>query len=286
MLLNRNGTLVGTPEAAFMRFIGAKNARYTCPMASTRNSFLRGAVPGSRGVACEEAILSSIAKRRGASSRAGVNSYDRFALSNNAQRLPNFRKCVGSLQELLALVRRTDNRAQPRLVLRHGRVPNRWRIYPSIKKLIRKLERLRRIPDMNRNDRSLADLELKSPLLQLALEEFRVRPQFLHQPLALRRIQQGKRRLASRRSRRRGRRRKQKRTRPQGEGNDQIPGAANVPAHRANRLAQRAHLDVHAPVTIQMINRPAPAAPQHPRRMRVIHHHDAVVFFRQLAQRR
>src|ERR1700747_1404494 len=63
MLLKRNGTLVGMPEGAFMRFIGAKNARYTCPMASTRNSFLRGAVPGSLGVACEEAILSSIAKR-------------------------------------------------------------------------------------------------------------------------------------------------------------------------------------------------------------------------------
>ena len=63
MLLNRNGTLVGIPEGAFMRFIGAKNARYTCPMASTRNSFLRGAVPGSLGVACEEAIVSSIAKR-------------------------------------------------------------------------------------------------------------------------------------------------------------------------------------------------------------------------------
>src|SRR6202023_3005588 len=66
MLLKRNGTLVGTPEGAFMRFIGAKKARYTCAMASTRNSFLRGAAPGSVGVACDEAILSSIAKRRDA----------------------------------------------------------------------------------------------------------------------------------------------------------------------------------------------------------------------------
>src|SRR5712664_3829760 len=63
MLLNKNGTLVGMPEGAFMRFMGAKKARYTCPIASTRNSFLRGAVPGSFGVACEEAIASSIAKR-------------------------------------------------------------------------------------------------------------------------------------------------------------------------------------------------------------------------------
>src|SRR5258708_25155753 len=66
MLLKRNGTLVGMPEGAFMRFIGAKKARYTCAMASTRNSFLRGAAPGSVGVAGDEAILSSIAKRRDA----------------------------------------------------------------------------------------------------------------------------------------------------------------------------------------------------------------------------
>src|SRR5258708_30648749 len=63
MLLKRNGTLVGMPEGAFMRFIGAKKAGYTCPMASTRNSFLRGAGPGSGGVGGDEAIPSSIAKR-------------------------------------------------------------------------------------------------------------------------------------------------------------------------------------------------------------------------------
>src|SRR6266404_981417 len=64
MLLKRNGTLVGMPEGAFIRFIGAKNARYTCPMASTRNSFLRAAAPGSVRFRCDEAIASSIAKRR------------------------------------------------------------------------------------------------------------------------------------------------------------------------------------------------------------------------------
>src|SRR5712692_5167721 len=63
MLLKRKGTFVGIPEGAFIRFIGAKKARYTCAMASTRNSFLRGAAPGNVGAAFEEAILSSIAKR-------------------------------------------------------------------------------------------------------------------------------------------------------------------------------------------------------------------------------
>src|ERR1700676_1651210 len=65
MVLKRKGTLVGMPEGAFMRFIGAKNARYTCAMASTRNSFLRGAAPGSVRFRCDEAILASIAKRCG-----------------------------------------------------------------------------------------------------------------------------------------------------------------------------------------------------------------------------
>src|SRR6266478_8152083 len=266
MLLKRNGTLVGMPEGAFMRFIGAKNARYTCPMASTRNSFLRGAVPGSLGVACEEAILSSIAKRLSAlfadrdETRGALEQLTNRRPSYDAERLPDFRKCVGRFQELLAFVRRADHRAQSRLALRDRGISHSRRVHSSVKKLCRKFERLRRIPNVNRNDRCLADLELKSSLFQLALEELCIRPQFLHQPLAFGRIQQRKRRLASRCRGRRVRSRKQEGPRPRIQIINQIARTANVPAHRANRLAQRAHLDVHAPVTIQMVNRPAPAA--------------------------
>src|SRR6266581_2930746 len=44
MLANRNGTLVGIPFGAFIRTIGAKNARYTCAIASTRNNLFAGSL--------------------------------------------------------------------------------------------------------------------------------------------------------------------------------------------------------------------------------------------------
>src|SRR5258708_4858522 len=96
MLLKRNGTLVGMPEGAFMRFIGAKKARYTCAMASTRNSFLRGAAPGSVGVACDEAILSSIAKRRDAS--AGTKKEGRRTRPSKRWSLPAARRGACALR--------------------------------------------------------------------------------------------------------------------------------------------------------------------------------------------
>ena len=38
-------------------------------------------------------------------------------------------------------------------------------------------------------------------------------------------------------------------------------------------------------MTIKMVNRSSPAAPQHAARVRVVHHHDAAVLFRQVAKR-
>src|SRR5438270_8173953 len=111
-------------------------------------------------------------------------------------------------------MRRADHRAQACLSLRDSRISDRWRIHPRIKQLFRELKRLRRISHMDRYDRRFAHLELKSALLQFALEKLRVRPKFLDEPLALRRIQQCKRRLASRRGRWRVRSRKQERPRP------------------------------------------------------------------------
>src|SRR5882762_7926670 len=95
-------------------------------------------------------------------------------------------------------MRSTHHGTQPCLAFCHRRVPDRRRVYPRLEKLLRKLERLRRISNMDWNNRGLANLKLKSALLQLALEKFRVRPQLLDQPLAFRRIQQSKGSLASR----------------------------------------------------------------------------------------
>src|SRR5262245_17422378 len=92
---------------------------------------------------------------------------------------------------MLLLVRRAHNGPQARLAFRnrgkaYGRSKN-----SSIKQLLRKVEGLRRVSDVDRHNRRLAAFELESALLQLALEELRVRPQFLHQFLASRRIEQG-----------------------------------------------------------------------------------------------
>src|SRR5712672_618915 len=104
----------------------------------------------------------------------------------------------------------------------HRRVPDRRRVHPCLEKLLRKLKRLRRISNMDWNNRGLASLKLKSALLQLALEKFRVRPQLLDQPLPFRRIQERECRLASRGGRRRMRSRKQERPRAQVQKIDQI----------------------------------------------------------------
>src|SRR6266478_5005791 len=154
--------------------------------------------------------------------------------SDNAQWLRNFRQSICSLQKLFALMRSTHHGAQPCLALGHRRVSDRRRVHPCLEKLLRKLKRLRRISNMDWNNRGLASLKLKSALLQLALEKFRVRPQLLDQPLAFRRIQQSKGRLASRGSRRRVRSRKQERPRAQVQKIDQIARPANITAHRSD----------------------------------------------------
>src|SRR6266850_6970922 len=160
--------------------------------------------------------------------RVSTQGFGKTDTLDNAQRLRHFSKEIRSLQQLIAFVRRTDDRPQPRLAFRHGRITHRWRKDSRLKKLFRKFERLRRIAHMNRNNGRLAHLELESALLQFALEKFRIRPKFPHQFIAFWRIQQRERRLASRRSSRRMRSRKEKRPRPQIQKIDQIARAANI----------------------------------------------------------
>src|SRR6266566_846637 len=205
---------------------------------------------------------------------------------NDAERLRHFGQNVRRTQKLFALVRRADNRTQPRLVLGHGREAHRWRKDSRFKELLRKLERLYGIAHVNRNNRRLTHLELEPALLQLALEKFRIGPEFLHQFFTLWRIQQRERRLARRRCSRWMRSRKEKRPSSQIQEIDQIPRATHVASHRADRLAHRPHLDVHAPVTSEVVDGAASPASQHARSVRVVHHHDAVVFFREIAKLR
>src|ERR1700680_2764702 len=101
-------------------------------------------------------------------------------------------------------------------------IPNGRRIYSRFEQLLGELKGFRGIPDVDRNDRGLAHLELKSSLFQLTLKEFSVGPELFHQPLPFRRIQQRKSRLTSRRGRGRVRSGKKKRPRAQIQKVDQV----------------------------------------------------------------
>ena len=67
---------------------------------------------------------------------------------------------------------------------------------------------------------------------------------------------------------------------------DQVARTTNIAAHHADRFAQRADLDVNSPVHIEMIDRAASSAAEHARRVRVIDHHDAIVFVGEVAELR
>ena len=67
---------------------------------------------------------------------------------------------------------------------------------------------------------------------------------------------------------------------------DQRAAAGDVAAERADRLRQRADLDVDAAVHAEMIDGAAAVAAEHAAGVRVVDHHDAAVFLGQRAQRR
>src|SRR6266481_2283753 len=182
---------------------------------------------------------------------------------DDAKWLRHLGQNVRCAQQLFPLVRRTDDRAQPRFSFRNNGITDRGCEYARFKKLLREFERPRCITHVNWDNRRLAHLELKPALLQFALEHFRVGPQFLHQLFASRRIEQRERRLACRRRSRRMRSRKKEWPRPQVQKIDQVARTANVSAHCADCLAQRSHLDVHAPVALMMVHASAAAAAQH-----------------------
>ena len=65
---------------------------------------------------------------------------------------------------------------------------------------------------------------------------------------------------------------------------DQVASPADVTAECADCLGQRANLDVHPAMLVEMINRAATIAAQYTRGVGVVHHHDGSVFFSKIAQ--
>ena len=125
---------------------------------------------------------------------------------------------------------------------------------------------------------------LKPERLQSGLEEPRVLPQPLDDLRLL--LEHVERRDARGGDGRRMRRREQKRPRAVIEELDQRAAAGDVAAERADRLRQRADLDVHAAVHAEVIDGAAAVPPEHAAGVRIVHHHDAAEFLGEVAQRR
>jgi hypothetical protein len=66
---------------------------------------------------------------------------------------------------------------------------------------------------------------------------------------------------------------------------DQIAGAANVSAQRADGFRERSDLNIDAAVHVEMIDGAAAVAAEHAGGVGVVDHHDGAVFFGELAQR-
>src|SRR5712675_2810405 len=122
---------------------------------------------------------------------------------------------------------------------------------------------------MNGSDGRLTSPDGEAKFLHAALEKFCVRPKFPDQFFANSGIKQCKCGLARGHHGWRVSRGIQKWPRAAIQEIDQVSRAANVAAHRTNRFAERANLNVHAPVTAQVIDGSAAIAPQHAGGMRV-----------------
>ena len=65
---------------------------------------------------------------------------------------------------------------------------------------------------------------------------------------------------------------------------DERPASGDVSSQRPEGFRQRAHLNIHPPVHAEVIDRAASVLSEHPARMSIVDHHDAVEFLGQRAQ--
>src|SRR2546421_635395 len=90
---------------------------------------------------------------------------------DDAQRLGHFGQNVCRAQKLLPLMGRAHYGAQPRFAFRHDRVTDSRREDAGLEEFLGEFERLRRVAHVNRNNRRLAHLELKTAPLQFKVSE-------------------------------------------------------------------------------------------------------------------
>src|SRR5437773_4271046 len=162
-------------------------------------------------------------------------------------------------RQLLLRVSGGDDGADARLALRHGGIADARGEHSVLEKLARKIVGQRGVAHDDGRDGRLAHAGVEPEFLQAILEKLRVRPEVRDQlRFFFQDFERGDARGGD------GWR--------VGSGEEKRPGAvtkkldgvargADVPAERADGFRQRSHLDVHAPVQVEMVYGAAPVAP-------------------------
>src|SRR2546426_10238351 len=217
---------------------------------------------------------------------AAITELSFSALLHDAERLADLAQDFGGAFQIGAFVGSRDDGAQTRFAFRDRGIADGRRVKTRVKQLRGEFKCFGSVAHVNGNDGRLAPFEAEALLLEQPPEIFRVGPEFLDELFAIRRIEQRKGRLAGGRDRRRMSWGEKERPSAQVQIVNQIARAADVSSHGADGLAERADLNVYAAVAAGMVHRAAPTAPENAGGMGVVHHHDAIVFFRQVAELR
>src|ERR1017187_3285981 len=165
---------------------------------------------------------------------------------HQAKLAAHFRDDFARAFKIRALVRGRNHGAEASLAFGNSRETDRRREDTGVVEAAGKFESFRGLSHMDRSDRCLRHARGKSKPLQTALKKLRIRPKFLNEFFAIRRIEQRERGLTGGHYGRRMTGGIEKGPGSTIEEIYQVPRTANVSTHRANRFAERAHLDVHA----------------------------------------
>ena len=207
----------------------------------------------------------------------------------NPHPLPDTLQHPQRLLQLFLRVRRGHDGADAGFAFRHGGECDAGAEHAFFEQLAGEVHGELAVADDDRRDRSFAGrsgaaADVEAEQAEFFFPEARVLPELFH-ALGLV-FQNVEGRDAGGRHRRRMRRREQERPRAVIEKIDQIARAADVSAERADRLRQRADLNIDAAVHVEVIDGAAAVAAQHAGGVRVVDHHDGAVFFGQVAQAR
>src|SRR3989442_10369387 len=163
--------------------------------------------------------------------------------------------------QLVARVRRRDDRSDARLLGRYGWKRDALREHALPEEPIRQLHRERAVADDDRRDRALAQAGVEAERIEARFEEARVLPQPIDDLWLL--FEHVERRDARGGDARRMRGREEKRPRAMIQTLDQRLTTGDVAAEHADRLRQRADLNVHAPMHPEVIDCAPAVLPAH-----------------------